>query len=408
MKKLKIKVFSTIFSILSLFTIFVLVINNYRNYDMQKKSVENILDKLPLSLRDKKDTSPRFPKPDNEPNNKNNKYFLDFTVYTIILNENGKYKELINHSEDEIEETKIKKIANNIIKNHKDKRYIGNLYFNKYSYFFNNNNTLTIVDNTNIQDKLIKNLYTTIILFFLLETIIFILSHILTKWIIKPVITSFNKQKEFIEDASHELKTPLSIILASTDAYYLKKEDKWVNNIKDEANKMTKLVIEMLDLAKTEKNNKDTYINENISKILEKNILTFESMFFEKNINLKYEIKDNIYLLCNKEQIERLINILLDNAINHSDKNGQIKISLQSSSKEIIMMVSNKGLPIKKGEEKNIFERFYRSDESRNRNNNRYGLGLAIAKNIVESHNGKIEAYSTNGYTTFKIIWNQK
>lgn len=408
MKKLKIKVFSTIFSILSLFTIFVLVINNYRNYDMQKKSVENILDKLPLSLRDKKDTSPRFPKPDNEPNNKNNKYFLDFTVYTIILNENGKYKELINHSEDEIKETKIKKIANNIIKNHKDKRYIGNLYFNKYSYFFNNNNTLTIVDNTNIQDKLIKNLYTTIILFFLLETIIFILSHILTKWIIKPVITSFNKQKEFIEDASHELKTPLSIILASTDAYYLKKEDKWVNNIKDEANKMTKLVIEMLDLAKTEKNNKDTYINENISKILEKNILTFESMFFEKNINLKYEIKDNIYLLCNKEQIERLINILLDNAINHSDKNGQIKISLQSSSKEIIMMVSNKGLPIKKGEEKNIFERFYRSDESRNRNNNRYGLGLAIAKNIVESHNGKIEAYSTNGYTTFKIIWNQK
>lgn len=408
MKKLKIKVFSTIFSILSLFTIFVLVINNYRNYDMQKKSVENILDKLPLSLRDKKDTSPRFPKPDNEPNNKNNKYFLDFTVYTIILNENGKYKELINHSEDEIKETKIKKIANNIIKNHKDKRYIGNLYFNKYSYFFNNNNTLTIVDNTNIQDKLIKNLYTTIILFFLLGTIIFILSHILTKWIIKPVITSFNKQKEFIEDASHELKTPLSIILASTDAYYLKKEDKWVNNIKDEANKMTKLVIEMLDLAKTEKNNKDTYINENISKILEKNILTFESMFFEKNINLKYEIKDNIYLLCNKEQIERLINILLDNAINHSDKNGQIKISLQSSSKEIIMMVSNKGLPIKKGEEKNIFERFYRSDESRNRNNNRYGLGLAIAKNIVESHNGKIEAYSTNGYTTFKIIWNQK
>lgn len=164
----------------------------------------------------------------------------------------------------------------------------------------------------------------------------------------------------------------------------------------------------MLDLAKTEKNNKDTYINENISKILEKNILTFESMFFEKNINLKYEIKDNIYLLCNKEQIERLINILLDNAINHSDKNGQIKISLQSSSKEIIMMVSNKGLPIKKGEEKNIFERFYRSDESRNRNNNRYGLGLAIAKNIVESHNGKIEAYSTNGYTIFKIIWNQK
>lgn len=402
MKKLKIKVFSTILIILTLFVIFVLGVNQYQNYNTQMKSIRNVLGRLPNSLEDK---NPPPQKDKEDIKTKENKLFLDFTVYTVILDNNGNYLDLINHSENNVDVAKIKKVVSNLVKNHQENLHIGNLYIEKYSYSFSPNNTLTIIDNTSIQDKLIKSLISSIFLFLAIEIIIIILSYLLTKWIIQPVMISFQKQKEFIEDASHELKTPLSVILASTDAYFLKKEDRWVKNIQEEARRMTKLVLEMLELAKTEKINKEVYTKENLSAIVEKNILTFESMMFDKKIKLTTTIEKDIYLSMIKEQIEKLIHILLDNAVEHSQKEGEIIVLLEKTNKEIILKVSNKGLPIKKGDEINIFERFYRADEARNRNQNHYGLGLAIAKSIVINHKGEISASSKNGYTTFKVIW---
>lgn len=124
---------------------------------------------------------------------------------------------------------------------------------------------------------------------------------------------------------------------------------------------------------------------------------------------MNYKIGDNIYLKCNEEQIKELMGILLDNAIKHCDKCGNVNVFLDKNGKnEIILKVENTGNPIPKEEEEKIFERFYRSDNSRNRDSNRYGLGLAIAKNIVEKHGGTISAHSEKGITVFKIIWNQK
>lgn len=366
MKKLKIKLFSTIFIILTIFVLFVLGINQYRNYDMQKKSINNILNKLANSL-ERKNPPPKKDGENHLDGAENNKFFLDFTVYTIILDENGNYRELINHSESDANIGKIKKVAKNIIATKKENMHIGNLYSEKYSYYFSTNNTLTIVDNTNIHNRLVKSLIITIILFFLLEFFILLISLFLTKWIIKPVMVSFQKQKEFIEDASHELKTPLSVILASADAYFIKKEDRWVENIKEEAEKTSKLVLEMLELAKIEKQNHAIYTKEDLSKLVKKSLLTFESMLFEKKINLIDEIEVNIEFFCNKEQIEKLIYILLDNAIEHSYIQGEILVTLKKNNKEIILEVTNKGEPIEKSDLKNIFERFYRADESRNR-----------------------------------------
>ena len=145
---------------------------------------------------------------------------------------------------------------------------------------------------------------------------------------------------------------------------------------------------------------------ENLSKITEGEILTFESLFYEKNIKLKYDVKKNIKCFCNGDMIKELLGILIDNAIKHTK--GKVIINLYKAGKDIVLEVKNDGEKIKKEDEKKIFERFYKVDESRNRDSNRYGLGLAIAKEIVLKHNGTITASSKNEYTIFKVTLSQK
>ena len=406
MKKLKLKVFMIIFSILSLFILGVLILNNINNYNQQLMYINDIL-KGPIM-----DRGPQDDKDRNKPlkaDDTTRKIFMNSTVYTVILDENSNFVEIINHTEyDKIDEDSIYKIATNIINNHNKNRFIGNLYFDKYAYLFTNNNMLIIVDNTSVNNELRTYLLISLIVFILIEIVVYFISYLLTRWIIVPVNNSFEKQKQFIADASHELKTPLAIIMANTDAYLNDKDAKWLNNIKSESERMNKLITELLNLAKLE-NNKDIVMQkENISNIVESAILTFESLLYEKKIKLSYDVEENINLFCNQDQIKELIGILIDNAIKYSDKNGKVIINLSSENKMIILEVRNKGIPISEEDAKKIFDRFYKVDASRNRNNNNYGLGLAIAKNIVEAHNGKISAYSKDGITTFKVIWSQK
>ena len=408
MKKLKVKVSATIFIILTSCVLIIITTLVIGGYIERKNKVSDILRNMSRSLDIPKEIKqpPNMDIPDDE-NIK--KIYLDFTIYTVILDDNGNYKEVINHTEDEtFDEEKIKSIAENIINNHKSNFFIGNLYTDKYAYAYTGNNALIIMDNTNINNYFLKQLITYIGILIICEIIIFLVTNILTKWITTPVKKAFLKQKVFIADASHELKTPLSVIMASTDAYFNDKKDKWIYNIKNESERMIKLVTELLDLAKTEKEQDIEMTSHNLSEIIESAVLTFESIFYEKKIKLKYKIENNINLICNEDLMMELMNILIDNAIKHSSVKGNIHINLYKTNKQIILEVINKGLPIQKEEEEKIFERFYKIDSSRNRNSNNYGLGLAIAKNIVTKHNGKISAHSTNGYTTFKVIWNQK
>lgn len=288
--------------------------------------------------------------------------------------------------------------------NTKQGRRIGNLYLDQYSYAFQAPNTLTIVDNTSAKAKLESLLKTSILIFVLIEIIIIILTVEITRWIIKPVIESFNRQKQFVADASHELKTPIAVIMANAEALEKEPEEKkWLNNIKSEADRMNELVTSLLDLAKLEEG-KEVQQEENLSKIVEMSVLTFESLMYENKIELEYDIQKDINIKCNSSQIKQLVAILIDNDIKHSETNGKISIALKKQKNDTVLTVSNRGKEIPKEIREKIFERFYRADESRNRDTNRYGLGLAIAKNIVENHNGKISVESEKGITTFKVV----
>lgn len=395
MKKLKIKVFAISFCILSIVAISLFFINNIRHYNIVKNDIKSILSR---NIVDENYINKRK---DNPPEKEGPKFYLDYDVYTIIIN-NNQPLDIINHTEKNIDKEELENIYNKIINKNK-KYYLGNLYTNKYSYKYSLNNNIILVDNTKTNKRLLTSLVSGFILLIVIELIVFYISQKLTKWIIDPVKESFERQKRFIADASHELKTPLAVMIASSDAYYKDGDKKWIDNMRRESERMTSLVTDLLDLSQIENNGNINFKEENLSEIIETTILTNECLFFESSIKLKYNITPNIIIECDKNQIKELITILIDNALKHAEEKSTVSINLFKENKEIILEVKNKGLPIPKGEEDKIFERFYKVDKSRNRNNNSYGLGLSIAKSIVENHNGIINANSHNKYITFKV-----
>lgn len=235
--------------------------------------------------------------------------------------------------------------------------------------------------------------------------VIYIIAKKVSKIIVKPVEETFEKQKQFISDASHELKTPLAVIEANADV--LENElgtNKWINYIQNEVNSMNKLINELLLLAKMENiDNVKEYKQLNLSKEVEIILSMFESMAYEKQVNIKSKIAENIIMNGNKEDIEHIVSILMDNAIKHTEEKKEVMVELKKERNAIILEVKNMGDPIPKEEREKIFERFYRIDKSRNRQEKRYGLGLAIAKSTVQKYNGNIEVYYKEPFTIFKV-----
>ena len=404
MKKLKNKTFTILLIILTIFILSLLIIFNGELYQRELNDVKTDLREIE-SIHNN-----YYIVNDNVIIDGNNMkpIFINANVYVISFDKLYNITNIISYTDNGLNNAEIIQLALNFIKTNK-KYEIGNLYFDRYSYFLTSKNNLIIMDNIAINNKLGDYFRMSLLIFILLEILNIYISNRLTKWLTKPVIVSFDKQKQFIVDASHELKTPLSIIMASAEALEEdSKEKKWLNNIKTEAERMNKLVIDLLDLAKSENiDDKQNYSINNLSKIVEITSLTFESLVYENKLELETDIEDKIMFKCNSDKIKQLLGIFLDNAIKHSTDNSKIFVNLYNSKNNIILEVKNKGNAIPKEDQEKIFDRFYRIDESRNRNENRYGLGLAIAKNIVTNHNGKISVNCKNGYTTFKVIFKQ-
>ena len=235
--------------------------------------------------------------------------------------------------------------------------------------------------------------------------VIYVVAKRVSETIVKPVQETFEGQKQFISDASHELKTPLAVIEANVDV--LENEigtNKWMTYIKNETESMDKLINELLLLAKIENiDNLRECKPLDISKEVELILSMFESMAYEKQVKLKSNLQENIIMNANKEDLENIVSVLVDNAIKHTEK--EVVVDLKREKNEVILEVKNVGEPIPEEEKEKIFERFYRIDKARNRKEKRYGLGLAIAKSTVEKYNGKIEVGSKENYTIFKVIF---
>lgn len=234
--------------------------------------------------------------------------------------------------------------------------------------------------------------------------LIFIPVFFLSRWTTKPVQTAFDKQKQFIADASHELKTPLTII--TTNAEVLRgslPDNKWLFHILEQTERMKVLINDLLSLARLDSYAaKQDFLPMDLSSTVKNAALSFESLAFEYGKQFTMEIQDGLTLNGNEGNIRQLVTILLDNAFKYSGEHGTVSISLSSHGDKKILLIRNTGNGIPSEDQKHIFERFYRSEASRNRKYGGYGLGLAIASSIVTVHKGQLTVKSDEAtYTAF-------
>ena len=227
-----------------------------------------------------------------------------------------------------------------------------------------------------------------------------LLSFILSNWALRPVQHAWDQQKQFVADASHELKTPLTVILADSDILLAHANDtidhqvKWINNIQSEAQRMKKLVESLLFLAKSDANRLPVeFQNINFSDIVWNCILPFESIAYEHGIHLHSEIENDLYVSGNEAQLKQVMLIFLDNACKYTPAKGKISIHLKKNNEKLVCKIHNTGSYISKEEQAHIFERFYRCDKARVHEGG-YGLGLPIAKSIMDAHHGQIQVES--------------
>lgn len=246
------------------------------------------------------------------------------------------------------------------------------------------------------------SLIVSIITLFVLLAIIYLLS----KNAMKPVAESIKKQKQFITDAGHELKTPLTIISADAEVLEMcQGENEWITSIKNQTSRMNVLVKNLVELTKlNEAQDTSERTNFSLSDAVIETASDFESRAKINGQTFIFSVSPNIRYFGNEAEIRQLVSILCDNAIKYTDKGGTIKISLYRSGTSTYLDVFNTTEYVNPSSVSKLFDRFYRGDSSRSRETGGYGIGLSIAKAIVDRHRGKIKAIA-NGTKeiTFRV-----
>ncbi len=237
----------------------------------------------------------------------------------------------------------------------------------------------------------------------------FAISMILARIALKPVEDSWSKQKQFVADASHELKTPLSVIMANTEIIASHQDEtvasqmQWIENTRLEAKRMAELVADLLFLAKNDDGLKVQMEPVNISDCIETTVLSYDAVFYENGKSFRYDVVRDVKVIGNVGQIKQLTTILLDNANKYSVGDGNIFLNLTCAGRHITLSVSNDSEELSEEQLSHLFDRFYTLDKSRNAEKSGNGLGLSIAKMISQTHGGDISASYSNGRTYFVV-----
>ena len=231
---------------------------------------------------------------------------------------------------------------------------------------------------------------------------VFLLLLLFSGRIVRPVAESYEKQKRFITDAGHELKTPITIIRADADVLQSEtgEESEWISDIRRQTDRLAELTSELIYLSKMEEENAALQMQVfSLSELVDETARSFQSLALSKGKTFRAAVAPELHVNGDEKALAKLVSILLDNAMKYSPEDGTAELTLERVGKNARLTVKNSTAPIEKGNADRLFERFAREDRSRNSESGGFGLGLAIAKAVTEAHKGTIHAQSEDGAT---------
>lgn len=325
---------------------------------------------------------------------------IDFFI--VMADKNGKYLDSMNN--DDLQEETAQNYIAEILNSGAETGTLNQLQF--YQIKKDNGTLMVFTDKSAEIDMLNKLIRTTITIGVAAFLLLSVAAFFLSVQIVKPLKTAFEKQKQFVSDASHELKTPVTVISANADVLADEiGENKWLTYIKSQTERMNVLVNDLLNLTRLENNTADFITSDfDLSRAMINTALPFECQAFETNKKFIVDIDDDIVINGSEKHIKQMAAIFIDNALKYSNDGGTVRVTLKKTGDKKLLTVFNTGSGIKESEKDKIFERFYRSDESRNRSTGGYGLGLAIARSIIDKHKFKISVETKEGESICFII----
>lgn len=375
----------------------VIIFNNYRTIDKQNDGILNMIAENDGKMPDYKPRNDYMANVITKESQFTTRYFY------IKLDNNGEIEETNLQNISAISLDEANQMLNKIIDGNKE-----TAYYDNYKYKVTQKENGKIIVFLDCQAQL-NNLKSTteksIIIIVVGLSIVFMIISVLSKRVLKPIIKNIEAQKQFITKAGHELKTPVAVILANMDVMEMTvgENDEWVKSTKKQAKRLDSLIKSLLNLAKVEEGQaKLNYSEFSITKIVQDEINEFKSL--AQNKKIVYDNSNEIFINADINSISQLVTIFIDNAVKYTPDNGTIKIVTEKVGKNVKIQFMNNCEDVNLINTKKLFDRFYREDKARVQGKNGYGIGLSIAKSIVELHKGKIEATITkDGMICFSI-----
>lgn len=319
---------------------------------------------------------------------------IRFDGCLVYLNEGGEITEIRQDKAEHYSESELSEITSEIFSGKKEQGWHQYYKFYKTTVILPDGTSETVIGLINASSSLYS-----VFTMLLISAVIGIVSFLLVLLIVilasghavKPIAESYARQKQFVTDAGHELKTPLTVISANNELLrMLYGESEWFDGIEKQVAKMNGLVQSLIALARMDEEQKPVFSSFNLSDAVYDTARSFENMIHSRGRLVTFDIAENIYCLGDESRLRQVVAILMDNAAKYCDEKGKISVRLKSD-RQIRLQVVNDFHNVSSCDLDKVFERFYRADKARTSDGS-YGLGLSIARSIVELHRGKIHA----------------